>query len=184
MGALCAYCVPLTSGSKLTFMLFCTNTELFVLLFARCRLFLSDALKWNLEKILFSAHLIVRILVLFKFMRILYSYSLNERERRHALVRTACAAFPGSTFADSWHMKPEYRERQRSAQLASALRRRFFLFGLVNLLLAPLIFVWQLFSFFFNYAEVSAQCSVLTAQCSAAMLSMSTVFMTVHRIRK
>ena len=83
----------------------------------------------------------------------------------------ARAAFPRSTFADSWHMKPEYRDRQRSAQLAVALRRRFFLFGLVNLLLAPLIFVWQLFSFFFNYAEVSAtlsaHCLLPSARCSA-----------------
>ena len=94
------------------------------------------------------------------------------------------AAFPGSTFKDSWHMKPEYRDRQRSAQLATALRRRFFLFGLVNLLLAPVIFVWQLFSFFFNYAEVSAQCSVLSAQLKPAVLLLTSTVACAHRIRK
>ena len=85
------------------------------------------------------------------------------------------AAWPGSTFMDSWNMKPEYRDRQRSAQLATALRRRFFLFGLVNLLLAPVIFIWQLFSFFFNYAEVSARSMLCSAQVSCVAL-MRTVF--------
>lgn len=62
---------------------------------------------------------------------------------------------PFSCFENNWHLKEEYKRATKRTDLASQLSKHIAWFALLNLLLAPIIFLWQLLYFFFSYAAVS-----------------------------
>lgn len=62
---------------------------------------------------------------------------------------------PFACFENNWHLKEEYKRATKRNELASNLSRHIAWFAMLNLLLAPIIFVWQLLYFFFSYAAVS-----------------------------
>jgi len=51
-------------------------------------------------------------------------------------------------------LKEEYKRRDKRAEVIASLRRVALWFGVINLLLSPLVFIWQLLYSFFNYAEL------------------------------
>jgi autophagy-related protein 9 len=62
---------------------------------------------------------------------------------------------PFACFENNWHLKEEFKRATKRAELASLLSKHITWYALVNLMLAPLIFLWQLLFFFFSYAPVS-----------------------------
>lgn len=61
---------------------------------------------------------------------------------------------PFACFENNWHLKEDYKRATKRNELASQLSRHIAWFALLNLLLAPIIFLWQLLFFFFSYAAV------------------------------
>nr|XP_018666906.1 autophagy-related protein 9A [Ciona intestinalis] len=61
---------------------------------------------------------------------------------------------PRAIFANSYHMKDEYKSKSRRDQLAAKLSSDLLWLGLINLLLSPIILMWQILYSFFSYAEV------------------------------
>ncbi|XP_055486384.1 LOW QUALITY PROTEIN: autophagy-related protein 9A-like [Leucoraja erinacea] len=61
---------------------------------------------------------------------------------------------PGSLFLNQWSLKAEYKRAAGRHQLAQKLRQRILWVGLANLLLCPLVLVWQILYAFFSYGEV------------------------------
>lgn len=62
---------------------------------------------------------------------------------------------PFACFADNWHLKEEFKRATKRNELASQLSRHIAWFAMLNLVLAPIVFLWQLLFFFFSYAAVS-----------------------------
>jgi autophagy-related protein 9 len=62
---------------------------------------------------------------------------------------------PFALFENNWHLKEEYKRATKRNELASQLSKHIAWFALLNLLLAPFVFLWQLLFFFFSYAAVS-----------------------------
>ena len=63
---------------------------------------------------------------------------------------------PFACFENNWHLKEEYKRATKRNDLASQLSKHIAWFALLNLLLAPVIFLWQLLFFFFSYAAVNS----------------------------
>ncbi|XP_072184564.1 autophagy-related protein 9B isoform X1 [Excalfactoria chinensis] len=61
---------------------------------------------------------------------------------------------PGALFLNSWSLRPRYKRAGERLALARRLARSATLLGAANLLLCPLVLVWQLLYAFFSYAEV------------------------------
>lgn len=61
---------------------------------------------------------------------------------------------PGALFLNSWSLRPCYKRAGERLALARRLARSAALLGAANLLLCPLVLVWQLLYAFFSYAEV------------------------------
>ncbi|XP_050430185.1 autophagy-related protein 9A [Adelges cooleyi] len=51
---------------------------------------------------------------------------------------------PWSPFENNWHLKPEYKQAGKRLELAQSLRKAIGWVALVNLLLCPVVFTWQL----------------------------------------
>lgn len=64
-----------------------------------------------------------------------------------------CSA--GSLFENEWSLKPEYKRGGNRLELADRLASRILWIGIANLLLCPVILVWQILYAFFSYTEVS-----------------------------
>ena len=62
---------------------------------------------------------------------------------------------PFACFENNWHLKPEFKRATKRAELAAQLSKHIAWFALLNLILAPIVFLWQLLFFFFSYAAVS-----------------------------
>lgn len=62
---------------------------------------------------------------------------------------------PWAPFENSWHLKEEYKKYGRRQDLAQQLEKHILWVGIANLLLCPLILLWQILYSFFNYAEVT-----------------------------
>lgn len=62
---------------------------------------------------------------------------------------------PFACFENNWHLKEEYKRATKRVDLAAQLSKHIAWFALLNLLLAPIVFLWQLLYFFFSYAAVS-----------------------------
>ncbi|XP_044278444.1 autophagy-related protein 9B isoform X2 [Varanus komodoensis] len=61
---------------------------------------------------------------------------------------------PGSLFQGRWSLRPQCKRAGARLELARRLGRSVLLLGLANLLLCPLVLVWQALYAFFSYAEV------------------------------
>lgn len=61
---------------------------------------------------------------------------------------------PWAPFQNSWHLRGEYRKANLRQELAKQLGRQVLWLALGNLLLAPVIFLWQILYAFFSYAEI------------------------------
>ncbi|XP_059823448.1 autophagy-related protein 9A isoform X1 [Hypanus sabinus] len=80
---------------------------------------------------------------------------------------------PGSLFLNEWSLKPEYKKAVNRQELAQRLSGRILWIGITNLLLCPLVLVWQILYAFFSYAEVikrepgslGARCWSLYGRC-------------------
>lgn len=55
---------------------------------------------------------------------------------------------------NGYQLKPEYKVSSKRGDLASDLSKWSLLLGILNLILSPVIFVWQLLQFFYNYTEL------------------------------
>lgn len=63
--------------------------------------------------------------------------------------------FAGSLFENEWSLKQEYKRGGNRLELADRLASRILWIGIANLLLCPVILVWQILYAFFSYTEVS-----------------------------
>jgi len=61
---------------------------------------------------------------------------------------------PGSLFGNEWSLKAEYKRGGNRQELADRLASRILWIGIANLLLCPVILVWQILYAFFSYTEV------------------------------
>ncbi|XP_039255460.2 autophagy-related protein 9A-like [Styela clava] len=61
---------------------------------------------------------------------------------------------PWSLFANNYNLKEEYKRRSNREELISRLGNQMWWAGFINLLLSPVIFVWQILYSFFSYAEI------------------------------
>lgn len=62
---------------------------------------------------------------------------------------------PWSPFENNWHLREEFKRSNKRTELSQKLSRQIAWLAIANFLLCPLIFLWQLMYFFFNYADVS-----------------------------
>ncbi|KAG7263684.1 hypothetical protein CRUP_035556 [Coryphaenoides rupestris] len=80
---------------------------------------------------------------------------------------------PGSLFGNEWSLKAEYKRGGNRQELADRLASRILWIGIANLLLCPVILVWQILYAFFSYTEVikrepgslGARCWSLYGRC-------------------
>ncbi|XP_061552342.1 autophagy-related protein 9A isoform X1 [Phycodurus eques] len=80
---------------------------------------------------------------------------------------------PGSLFENEWSLKSEYKRGGNRLELADRLATRILWIGVANLLLCPVILVWQILYAFFSYTEVikrepgslGARCWSLYGRC-------------------
>ncbi|XP_036401491.1 autophagy-related protein 9A [Megalops cyprinoides] len=80
---------------------------------------------------------------------------------------------PGSLFENEWSLKPEYKRGGNRLELADKLSSRILWIGVANLLLCPVILIWQVLYAFFSYTEVikrepgslGARCWSLYGRC-------------------
>ncbi|KAH8400711.1 hypothetical protein KR009_000512 [Drosophila setifemur] len=61
---------------------------------------------------------------------------------------------PGSPFQNNWQLRDEFAVRSNQTELAQRLSKLILGVALLNLLLSPVIFVWQLIFFSFSYANI------------------------------
>ncbi|XP_043275095.1 autophagy-related protein 9A isoform X2 [Venturia canescens] len=61
---------------------------------------------------------------------------------------------PWSPFENNWHLKEDYKKLNRRQELARALSKHILWVGVANLILCPLILLWQILYSFFNYGEL------------------------------
>lgn len=71
---------------------------------------------------------------------------------------------PFACFENSWHLKPEFKRQTKRNELAAQLSRHIVWFALLNLIFAPIIFLWQVLFFFFSYAAVRMKFSCIEIQ--------------------
>jgi len=62
---------------------------------------------------------------------------------------------PYAPFENTWHLREDYKKVSKRKELAEGLRKRIAIAAFINLILSPVIFLWQILYSFFNYAEVS-----------------------------
>ncbi|XP_043550346.1 autophagy-related protein 9A [Chiloscyllium plagiosum] len=80
---------------------------------------------------------------------------------------------PGSLFQNEWSLKSEYKRAGNRLELAQKLSTRILWIGITNLLLCPIILIWQILYAFFSYTEVikrepgslGARCWSLYGRC-------------------
>ncbi|PWA16526.1 hypothetical protein CCH79_00004775 [Gambusia affinis] len=80
---------------------------------------------------------------------------------------------PGSLFENEWSLKQEYKRVGNRLELADRLASRILWIGIANLLLCPVILVWQILYAFFSYTEIikrepgslGARCWSLYGRC-------------------
>ncbi|KAJ8352319.1 hypothetical protein SKAU_G00237950 [Synaphobranchus kaupii] len=80
---------------------------------------------------------------------------------------------PGSLFENEWSLKTEYKRGGNRLELADKLSSRILWIGVANLLLCPVILIWQILYAFFSYTEVikrepgslGARCWSLYGRC-------------------
>lgn len=61
---------------------------------------------------------------------------------------------PFSLFENNWNLKEEYKRYNRRVELARKLSTQITWLALINLVLSPFMFMWQLMYLFFTYADI------------------------------
>ncbi|XP_011304017.1 autophagy-related protein 9A isoform X2 [Fopius arisanus] len=61
---------------------------------------------------------------------------------------------PWSPFENNWHLKEDYKKLNKRQELARALSKHILWVGIANLILCPVIVLWQILYSFFNYGEI------------------------------
>ena len=61
---------------------------------------------------------------------------------------------PWSPFENNWHLREEYKRSAKRIELANRLSNQIFWVAVANLILCPIVFMWQLMYFFFSYVDV------------------------------
>lgn len=61
---------------------------------------------------------------------------------------------PWSPFENNWNIREEFKRANRRTELSNKLSMQIFWVALANFILTPLIFLWQLMYFFFNYGDL------------------------------
>ncbi|CAK9827119.1 Autophagy-related protein 9A [Anthophora retusa] len=61
---------------------------------------------------------------------------------------------PWSPFENNWHLKEDYKKLNKRQELARSLSKHIMWVGIANLVLCPLILLWQILYSFFNYGEI------------------------------
>lgn len=61
---------------------------------------------------------------------------------------------PWSPFENNWHLKEDYKKLNKRQELARTLSKHILWVGIANLILCPVIVLWQILYSFFNYGEL------------------------------
>lgn len=61
---------------------------------------------------------------------------------------------PWSPFENNWHLKEDYKKLNKRQELARKLSKHILWVSVVNFILCPLVFLWQILYSFFNYGEI------------------------------
>ncbi|KAG8236438.1 hypothetical protein J437_LFUL016965 [Ladona fulva] len=61
---------------------------------------------------------------------------------------------PWSPFENNWHLREDFKKVVKRKELARRLSKQILWVGVANLILCPIILLWQILFSFFNYAEV------------------------------
>ncbi|XP_031789618.1 autophagy-related protein 9 isoform X1 [Nasonia vitripennis] len=61
---------------------------------------------------------------------------------------------PWSPFENSWHLQEDYKKLNKRQELGRSLSKYILWIGIANLVLCPLILLWQILYSFFNYGEL------------------------------
>ena len=61
---------------------------------------------------------------------------------------------PWAPFEKKWHLKEDFKKASKRKELARQLSKHILCVGIANLVMCPLILLWQILYFFFNYAEM------------------------------
>ncbi|XP_037960831.1 autophagy-related protein 9A-like [Teleopsis dalmanni] len=73
---------------------------------------------------------------------------------------------PGSPFQNNWQLREDYSIRNNQIELAERLSKLIIWIAIANLILAPVIFVWQIIYFVFSYANKKHIVQVICAWIS------------------
>lgn len=121
--------------------------------------FYTRGLKYNFELIFFWGPGVWKLGVfgenvgvfLFFFNPIIF---LCVKVNNHSIFSLFLRCSVGSLFENEWSLKPEYKRGGNRLELADRLASRILWIGIANLLLCPVILVWQILYAFFSYTEV------------------------------
>ncbi|XP_055912674.1 autophagy-related protein 9A [Eupeodes corollae] len=61
---------------------------------------------------------------------------------------------PGSPFQNNWQLRDDYTQRSNQVELAQRLSKQIMWVAIANLILAPVIFLWQCIYFSFQYVNI------------------------------
>ncbi|CAF0724872.1 unnamed protein product [Brachionus calyciflorus] len=61
---------------------------------------------------------------------------------------------PFAPFQNCYQLRPEFKIYSKRADLTAELSKSILILGILNLILSPVIFVWQLLQFLYNYTEL------------------------------
>jgi len=61
---------------------------------------------------------------------------------------------PFAPFTNGYQLRPEFKVFSKRNDLTSELSKSILILGLMNLAMSPLIFIWQLLQFMYNYTEL------------------------------
>ena len=55
---------------------------------------------------------------------------------------------------NQWHLREDYKRVNRRKELAESMKTYIIILGCINLVLMPVILLWQILYSFFNYAQI------------------------------
>lgn len=61
---------------------------------------------------------------------------------------------PFAPFTNGYQLRPEFKIFSKREDLTAELSKSILILGLLNLILSPVIFIWQLLQFLYNYTEL------------------------------
>lgn len=85
------------------------------------------------------------------FINLQWVYFTSGYEKNLQLI---LFKFYGAPFVNSWNLQNDYKTFAKRDLLIRSMRKRILTFGIINLILSPLIFIWQFLFAFFSYADL------------------------------